>query len=331
MEQERYDPVRGDALQRTSSGLLVWRKADNWTAFTDGATTWIYGPNGVESRPNDERFSWEQDGGAVVAGAPPAAPPIFEPVVKAMDEQSGKAADAVTVLLKAVDQEWARVWGWQPSKPTTIYLYFDGDQMADGFSVISGQPLTGVRRNDLSRGAAGIMTVDGGTGGWAVMLNLGGHYGARESDEYIKAVLVHEYTHVMQADVAGATGPAWFREGMAELNAYVKAPGAVRYFDRPSFVSWYRQLGKLPTLSYLQDNWQKLERTGEMEQVIYGVSYLAVEYLSEKVGGMPLLEVLRKTANGEAFEMALQETTGYSLDRLDREYRAKIPAKPSWE
>ncbi|HEX2987665.1 MAG TPA: hypothetical protein VHS06_05785, partial [Chloroflexota bacterium] len=77
LEQERYDPIRGDALQRTSSGLLVWRKADNWTAFTDGATTWIYGPNGVESRPNDERFSWEQDGGAVVAGAPPAAPPVF--------------------------------------------------------------------------------------------------------------------------------------------------------------------------------------------------------------------------------------------------------------
>ena len=50
-------------------GLLVWRKADNFTAFTDGGTTWVNGPNGLQSRPNGERFSWENDpvdDGAVV-------------------------------------------------------------------------------------------------------------------------------------------------------------------------------------------------------------------------------------------------------------------------
>ena len=35
--------ANGDAQQATTGGLLVWRKADNWTAFTDGATTWING------------------------------------------------------------------------------------------------------------------------------------------------------------------------------------------------------------------------------------------------------------------------------------------------
>src|SRR3954447_20017622 len=49
----------GDALQPTTHGLLVWRKTDNWTAFTDGSTTWINGPYGVQSRPNDQRLSWE--------------------------------------------------------------------------------------------------------------------------------------------------------------------------------------------------------------------------------------------------------------------------------
>jgi hypothetical protein len=38
---------------------MVWRKADNWTAFTDGSTTWISGPNGVQERGNDQRFPWE--------------------------------------------------------------------------------------------------------------------------------------------------------------------------------------------------------------------------------------------------------------------------------
>jgi plastocyanin len=51
----------GDALQQTTGGLLVWRKADNWTAFTDGYRTWLNGPFGLQSRLNTQRFSWEPD------------------------------------------------------------------------------------------------------------------------------------------------------------------------------------------------------------------------------------------------------------------------------
>lgn len=52
----------GDVQQATERGLLVWRKADNWTAFTDGSTTWINGPYGVQARANGERFAWELPG-----------------------------------------------------------------------------------------------------------------------------------------------------------------------------------------------------------------------------------------------------------------------------
>src|SRR4051812_33857283 len=62
--EEYHNPDNGDGLQQATGGLLAWRKADNWTAFTDGATTWINGPNGVQSRPNDRRFPWEADGPA---------------------------------------------------------------------------------------------------------------------------------------------------------------------------------------------------------------------------------------------------------------------------
>ena len=56
---EHYNPDNGDGLQETSHGLLVWRKADNWTAFTDGYRTWINGPYGLQVRLNTERFPWE--------------------------------------------------------------------------------------------------------------------------------------------------------------------------------------------------------------------------------------------------------------------------------
>jgi uncharacterized protein YkwD len=58
-DEEGHNPVNGDALQHTSGGLLVWRKADNWTAFTDGYHTWVNGPNGVQERLNTQRFRFE--------------------------------------------------------------------------------------------------------------------------------------------------------------------------------------------------------------------------------------------------------------------------------
>src|SRR5438093_11503582 len=74
LENEHFNLANGNSEQRTSGGLLVWRKADNWTAFTDGSTTWINGPEGLASRPNaGPLFPWE-------AATPPAsAPPTAAP------------------------------------------------------------------------------------------------------------------------------------------------------------------------------------------------------------------------------------------------------------
>ncbi|MHB1160834.1 MAG: hypothetical protein ACYC3V_10970 [Chloroflexota bacterium] len=82
MEDEHWG-ANGDSLQQTSTGLMVWRKADNWTAFTNGSRTWINGPAGVQERGNDERFDWE-------AESPPAAAPDALPVVAT--PASGKIA-----------------------------------------------------------------------------------------------------------------------------------------------------------------------------------------------------------------------------------------------
>jgi hypothetical protein len=59
LENERHDPESGDGLQQTTTGLMVWRKVDNWSAFTDGSHTWVNGPSGLADRPNDVRFPWE--------------------------------------------------------------------------------------------------------------------------------------------------------------------------------------------------------------------------------------------------------------------------------
>src|SRR5438132_10946182 len=78
---EHHNPTNGDGLQETTGpagkgGLLVWRKADNWTAYTDGYRTWINGPRGLQQRLNTERFPWEADyAGAAPTPAPSQPPP----------------------------------------------------------------------------------------------------------------------------------------------------------------------------------------------------------------------------------------------------------------
>ena len=68
LKDEVHNPANGNTEQPTANGLLVWRKVDNWTAFTDGYQTWINGPYGVQGRLNTDRFGWEE-------------PPLYRPLV----------------------------------------------------------------------------------------------------------------------------------------------------------------------------------------------------------------------------------------------------------
>jgi hypothetical protein len=67
----------GDSRQATTKGELVWRKASNTTAFTNGNETWVLGPVGLQKRYNSERFAWEPDAGqfTVVGGGSAPSPP----------------------------------------------------------------------------------------------------------------------------------------------------------------------------------------------------------------------------------------------------------------
>ena len=74
LENEHYNEI-SDSNQQTTGGLMAWRKADNWTAFTDGYRTWINGPNGLVQRLNTERFKWEADHIHTPPPTPGPAPP----------------------------------------------------------------------------------------------------------------------------------------------------------------------------------------------------------------------------------------------------------------
>lgn len=92
LQNEYYNGINGDGLQQTTKGLLVWRKADNWTAFTDGYHTWINGPFGLQERLNTQRFDWEKTATVVATRAVNYVAPMSASTVVAGNCFSSSAA-----------------------------------------------------------------------------------------------------------------------------------------------------------------------------------------------------------------------------------------------
>ncbi len=108
--------ANGDAQQHTSKGLMVWWKADNWTAFTNGYMTWINGPTGLSARLNTQRFSWEAnpaglplaDGSGSSTSQPPAAAKKNATVTWADYPGVGHNWDRDPVHVRTTKDAWAQ-------------------------------------------------------------------------------------------------------------------------------------------------------------------------------------------------------------------------------
>ncbi|MHB1160832.1 MAG: hypothetical protein ACYC3V_10960 [Chloroflexota bacterium] len=115
LEDEHWG-ANGDSLQQTSTGLMAWRKADNWTAFTNGSRTWINGPVGVQDRTNDQRFEWE---GGSASSATPASDQGPGPT--ASEQQQSQARE--TQLRQSRLEQVAAQERQRAFRPTDILMF----------------------------------------------------------------------------------------------------------------------------------------------------------------------------------------------------------------
>ena len=113
-ENEHFEPSTGNTLQKTSGGLLVWRQADNWTAFTNGSTTWILGPYGLVRRPNaGPLFDWEAAAVAQTAprvAAPALGPPLVTSFATLTDARGRQLGAFVRSIVDDLDLYWDGVF-----------------------------------------------------------------------------------------------------------------------------------------------------------------------------------------------------------------------------
>ena len=117
LENEQHNPANGDALQHTTNGLLVWRKSDNFTAFTDGYHSWVNGPDGLQERLNSQRFVWEAnpDGLPVVSGTGTVV------------TSSGGLPNSTTVLNDYSSTVYGRTFTYTGTSAATRSLIATGD------------------------------------------------------------------------------------------------------------------------------------------------------------------------------------------------------------
>ncbi len=360
---EHWD-ASGNLVQQTSTGLMVWRVSDRWTLFTNGFMTWILGPYGLQSRLNTDLYPWEivLPGPSPVSASPapptePAAPsqpappvptplssvptavplppppptavtafaPSYVPDIRAMDDEAGGPGVMVKSFVEATAEEWARVWGWRPHRPATFYLYRNGANFAADYARITGVTLGHGAAESLATTGAVVRGADLLTGGYAALFNLNYRTGTDDWEDTTKALALHEYAYMMQTDLAGNAGPTWFREGLAQWCAYSRVWETPAERSVEGYAILFKNRGTLPTLGTLTTSWDSFVAPGgENVEAAFGASYLAVKYLASRVGGMPLLQTLQRNAAGQDFDSALEATTGYSISRLESEYRSAV-------
>jgi len=95
--------VAGELMQQTTRGVLVRRAVDGVVTFTDDATTWLDGPEGIQSRAKNDRLSWEPTVETPAVGqmtppsipAIPAIPQVQEPTTKLTPALSARCGEIV--------------------------------------------------------------------------------------------------------------------------------------------------------------------------------------------------------------------------------------------
>jgi hypothetical protein len=256
----------------------------------------------------------------------PGPAPTYVPDVKAMDDESGGHGVTIKAYMQQMDGMWLAVWGWRPHKPTTIYLYNDGYRMSYGISQVTGQVFNQWDIDNVAANNAASIGTDRTTGGYAIFMNLAYQYGTENWLDTLKANLLQQYGYVMIQDVSNNAGPDWFRIGIAQWMAYSNVTRTLAELGATHYAYQAKANGTLPSLYTLTNSWNETIRAGgESGQAAYGAAYLSVKYLAGNVGGMPLIQTLVRTSKGEPFESALQGATGYSIGRLEGEYRNYIP------
>lgn len=159
----------------------------------------------------------------------------------------------------------------------------------------------------------------GSAQGIQIMVPLKSGY---KSQDYVRGLLAHEFTHTITHLKAKGRCPLWFDEGLAQFHEFQAERGS--YEDiRADF------LGILENDFIENHNFVSLNRAQQMiargrsnEEIKKGylASYLAVRCIADFYGEQTFDELLESLGEGKTMSEALEESTGRDLAEFEEEY-----------
>jgi tetratricopeptide (TPR) repeat protein len=164
-----------------------------------------------------------------------------------------------------------------------------------------------------------------GSPGWS-----GGQYdgkirlpvgGMTEVTAQVRAVLFHEYTHVVVRDVTHGNCPVWLNEGLAEIQGR-------KEFDHPlSELGKASAKGGLLSFGTLSGSFASLQ--GKSVDLAYQQSYSLVRYMVSTYGWHTMKSLLTALGEGLIFDTAAKqayENVGRSFQEIFSEWRDRVAA-----
>lgn len=126
--------------------------------------------------------------------------------------------------------------------------------------------------------------------------------GVSRLDERIRALLYHEYMHVVLRDIAGRNLPYWLNEGLAEVaEAHIIAPQLDQLLQA-------RQEQKLFSLKSLEKPFSRFK--GQQAALAYQQSYSVVNFLIDEYGWHHARDLVFALGRGVSIGQAVDETLG---------------------
>lgn len=199
----------------------------------------------------------------------------------AENEKSDIGGEVLDALEEAYTSAGAKLTHY-PERQTTVILYTQRQ-----FSGLTGSP----------EWAAGLY--DG-----KIRLSIGG---LNQVDDKVRALLAHEFMHVMVYEMAGNRVPFWLNEGLAEL--------AARELDNPSLDHLNQALAdrQLFALAELGEPFSEIDR--KRVRLAYEQSYSFTLYLVDRFGWYQMTELLQTFKRGSTALAAMNRIFGeYGVD-----------------
>ncbi|EKD83415.1 MAG: hypothetical protein ACD_39C00692G0001 [uncultured bacterium] len=156
--------------------------------------------------------------------------------------------------------------------------------------------------------------------GIKIMIPLKSGY---KSEEYIRGLLAHEFTHTIIHLRTNNRCPLWLNEGLAQYQEFTAANGSpdemrsdFRSIVENEFIEGQRtvKLNRVPSLMSSSSRKDVLRA--------YIASYLATRCLADYYGERSFDEILSALGEGKTIDEAMEDVTGRDLDSFQEKYES---------